>query len=92
MWVGGIVTAILFSIGKAVIGLYLGNSSVASAYGAAGSLAVVLIWIYYSAQLVLFGAEFTQVYANRRGSHSQGRQKERREKVHLGVHRQSPAG
>jgi membrane protein len=93
VWVGGVVTALLFSLGKALIGLYLGNSSVASAYGAAGSLAVVLIWIYYSAQLVLFGAEFTQVYANRHGSRSQGRQrKPEKEKLHLGLHRQSPVG
>jgi len=94
VWVGGVVTALLFSLGKALIGLYLGNSSVASAYGAAGSLAVVLIWIYYSAQLVLFGAEFTQVFANRHGSRSPGRDKGQPEKkkVHLGLHRQSPAG
>jgi membrane protein len=95
VWVGGLVTALLFSVGKALIGLYLGNSSVASAYGAAGSLAVVLIWIYYSAQLVLFGAEFTQVYANRHGSRSQGREKRERpekKKLHLGLHRQSPIG
>jgi membrane protein len=94
VWVGGLVTALLFSLGKALIGLYLGQSSVASTYGAAGSLAVVLIWIYYSSQLVLFGAEFTQVYANRHGSRSQGRQKERpeKQKLHLGLHRQSPIG
>ena len=93
VWVGGLVTAVLFSIGKALIGLYLGNSSVASAYGAAGSLAVVLIWIYYSAQLVLFGAEFTQVFANRHGSRSQGRQENpEKQGLHLGLHRQSPAG
>jgi membrane protein len=94
VWVGGLVTAVLFSIGKSLIGLYLGNSSVASAYGAAGSLAVVLIWIYYSAQLVLFGAEFTQVFAHRHGSRSEGRKKERKDKepVHLGLHRQSPVG
>jgi len=94
VWVGGLVTAVLFSIGKALIGLYLGNSSVASAYGAAGSLAVVLIWIYYSAQLVLFGAEFTQVYAHRHGSRSRGRQKGQPEqqRLHLGLHRQSPIG
>jgi membrane protein len=93
VWVGGLVTALLFSLGKALIGLYLGQSSVASAYGAAGSLAVVLIWIYYSAQLVLFGAEFTQVYANRHGSRSQGRQKTgEQQSLHLGLHRQSPIG
>lgn len=58
----------LFAIGKQLIGVYLGNSSLASAYGAAGSFAVVLVWVYYSAQLILLGAEFTQVYAHRHGS------------------------
>ena len=61
--VGAFVTACLFNFGKLIIGLYLGNSSVASSYGAAGSLAVVLVWVYYAAQLILLGAEFTQVYA-----------------------------
>ena len=65
---GGVVTALLFTIGRSRIGLYLGNSSVASAYGSAGSFVVLLLWIYYSAQILLFGAEFTQVYANRFGS------------------------
>jgi membrane protein len=96
VWVGGVVTALLFSLGKALIGLYLGHSSVASTYGAAGSLAIVLIWIYYSSQLILFGAEFTQVYARRHGSHAQGRPGQRAANepgggVHLGLHRQSPA-
>lgn len=68
LWVGATVTALLFTIGKFAIGLYLGNSSVGSTYGAAGSLVVVLIWIYYSAQILLFGAEFTQVYAKHHGS------------------------
>ncbi len=66
--VGALITALLFTLGKVLIGLYLGNSSVASAYGAAGSFVVLLLWIYYSAQILLFGAEFTQVYANRFGS------------------------
>ncbi|MGB3669418.1 MAG: YihY/virulence factor BrkB family protein [Phormidesmis sp.] len=66
--VGAVITALLFTLGKVLIGLYLGNSSVASAYGAAGSFVVLLLWIYYSAQILLFGAEFTQVYANRFGS------------------------
>jgi membrane protein len=65
---GAFVTAVLFAIGKQLIGVYLGNSSLASAYGAAGSFAVVLVWVYYSAQLILLGAEFTQVYAHRHGS------------------------
>ncbi|MDP2306933.1 MAG: YihY/virulence factor BrkB family protein [Pseudomonadota bacterium] len=68
VWVGAFATAILFAIGKLIIGLYLGNGALASSYGAAGSLAVMLVWIYYSAQLILFGAEFTQVYAHRHGS------------------------
>ena len=60
-----IVTAVLFTIGKTLIGLYLGRSTVASVYGAAGSLIVILLWVYYSAQIVLFGAEFTRAYATR---------------------------
>ena len=62
-------TAILFTIGKALIGLYLGRSSTVNVFGAAGSLAVIFVWVYYSAQIVLFGAEFTQVWANEYGSH-----------------------
>jgi membrane protein len=68
VWLGAFVTAVLFSLGKMLIGLYLGNSAVASTFGAAGSLALLLIWIYYSAQILFFGAEFTQVYANNYGS------------------------
>lgn len=66
---GAAVTALLFTIGKFLIGLYLGNSSVSSVYGAAGSLVVVLLWAYYSSQILFFGAELTQVWARRRGSH-----------------------
>ena len=62
---GALVTALMFNLGKFAIGLYLGRSSVASPYGAAGSLIVVLVWVYYSAQLFLFGAEFTHAYAER---------------------------
>ena len=65
---GGFVTALLFLAGKALIGLYLGNSSIGASFGAAGSLALLLVWIYYSAQILFFGAEFTQVYANQYGS------------------------
>jgi membrane protein len=68
VWLGAFVTAILFSLGKFLIGLYLGNSAVASSFGAAGSLVLLLVWIYYSAQILFFGAEFTQVYANNYGS------------------------
>jgi membrane protein len=67
VWVGAAVTALLFTIGKFLIGLYLGSSSIGSAYGAAGSLAVFLVWVYYSAQILFLGAEFTQVYAQRHG-------------------------
>jgi membrane protein len=62
---GAVVTAILFAIGKHVIGLYIGQSSTASAYGAAGSVLVLLLWVYYSSQIVLIGAEFTRLYADR---------------------------
>ena len=67
LWVGSAVTALLFNVGKFLIGLYLGNSSIGSTYGAAGSLVVVLLWVFYSAQILLFGAEFTQVYSKYRG-------------------------
>jgi len=63
VWFGAVFTAVLFVIGKFALGLYLGKSAVGSSYGAAGSLVVVLLWVYYAAQIVLFGAEFTQVYA-----------------------------
>jgi membrane protein len=69
---GAVITALLFTVGKWLIGLYLGRASVASAYGAAGSLAVLLIWVYYSAQIFLFGAEFTRAYAQRQGHGAQG--------------------
>ena len=65
LWPGSFATAILFTIGKYLLGLYLGRASVTSAYGAAGSLVVLLIWVYYSAQLFLLGAEFTRIYACR---------------------------
>ena len=68
VWLGAFVTALLFSLGKFLIGLYIGNSTVGSSFGAAGSLVLLLLWIYYSAQILLFGAEFTQVYANQFGS------------------------
>ena len=67
VFTGAFITAVLFTLGKYLIGLYLGRSSVGSAYGAAGALVVLLVWIYYSAQIFFLGAEFTQVYASRRG-------------------------
>jgi len=66
VWLGAAVTSLLFSLGKFAIGLYLGKTSAASSYGAAGSVAIVLIWVYYSAQILFLGAEFTQVYARYR--------------------------
>jgi membrane protein len=71
VWFGAVVTAILFMIGKTAIGIYLGTSSVASSYGVAGSLVVLLLWIYYSAQILFLGAEFTQVFADKYGKHVQ---------------------
>jgi len=70
VWIGAVTTALFFTIGKILIGWYLGRSSVASAYGAAGSLVIVLIWVYYSAQILFFGAELTYAYANREGARS----------------------
>lgn len=67
VWVGGFVTAVLFVLGKFLIGLYIGQSNPGEAYGAAGSLIVMLLWIYYSALIVLFGAEFTETWAEKRG-------------------------
>ena len=63
VWIGAAVTALLFSIGKTLIGLYLGHTSTSSPFGAAGSVVIFLLWVYYSAQIFLFGAEFTEVYA-----------------------------
>jgi membrane protein len=68
VWIGAAATAFFFSVGKFLIGLYLGRSTVASAYGAAGSLVILLAWVYYSAQLLLLGAEFTHIYAVKHGS------------------------
>ena len=68
VWVGAIVTAVLFEIGKSLIGLYIGKSAVTSSFAAAGSLVVLLVWVYYSAQIFLLGAEFTWVFAHDHGS------------------------
>lgn len=68
IWIGAAVTAVLFVLGQFAIGLYLGNSNVTSTYGAAGALVVILLWVFYSAQILLLGAEFTQVYANMHGT------------------------
>jgi membrane protein len=68
VWIGAVVTALLFVLGKFLIGLYVGKTGVATPFGAAGSLMVIVIWVYYSAHIVFLGAEFTQVYARSRGS------------------------
>jgi membrane protein len=67
VWIGALVTAGLFTVGKLVIGLYLGTTSIASTYGAAGSVVVILVWVYYSAQIILLGAEFTRAYVDEFG-------------------------
>jgi membrane protein len=68
VWPGAVCTALLFTVGKFVLGLYLGRASVASPYGAAGSLIVLVVWVYYAAQILFLGAEFTRVYAQWRGA------------------------
>lgn len=86
VWVGAAFTSVLFVLGKFAIGLYLGKSSATSVFGAAGSLVVILIWIYYSAQILFFGAEFTQVYATSHGSHQERLSPTRaREDIHAGM-------
>jgi membrane protein len=76
VWIGAAITALLFEIGKTLIGLYLGKSSVASSFGAAGPFVVLMLWIYYSTQIFLLGAEFTSVYT-RRGQPDTGAQRQR---------------
>ncbi len=66
--IGALITSVLFNIGKSLIGWYIGSSAIASSYGAAGGLIVLLLWVYYSVQIFLFGAEFTKIYASRHGS------------------------
>jgi membrane protein len=70
VWLGAVVTAILFELGKFLIGLYIGKQGLESTYGAAASIVIVLIWVYYSAQIVLFGAEFTNARAKQRDADS----------------------
>ncbi|MFO0774834.1 MAG: YihY/virulence factor BrkB family protein [Nitrospiraceae bacterium] len=69
VWIGAALTAVLFTVGKFAIGLYIGKSDIGTAYGSAGSLVIFLVWVYYSAQIFLFGAEFTQVFAKEEGGH-----------------------
>ena len=68
VWVGAVVTALLFTMGKFAIGMYIGKAGIGSAYGAAGSIVILITWVYYSAQILFFGAEFTQVFAKTHGS------------------------
>ena len=68
VWTGAFVTAFLFTLGKLLLGLYIGKSSIGSSYGAAGSIVAVVVWVYYSSQTVLLGAEFTEVYSRRNAS------------------------
>ena len=75
VWIGAAITSVLFTIGKSIIGVYLGGSGIASTYGAAGSFVIILLWINYSAQILFLGAEFTQVWTNRYGSRMPGSQK-----------------
>jgi membrane protein len=95
VWIGAIVTALLFTIGKSLLGLYLGNSATTSAYGAAASLVVLLLWVYYSAQILFLGAEFTQVFARHTRSqivpNENARPVTETERAHQGVSRREPA-
>ena len=79
LWLGAAVTALLFLVGKLLIGLYLGMAGVTSAYGAAGSFVLILLWVYYSATIFLFGAEITRAYSERIGSRRAAGREERRE-------------
>ena len=88
VWIGAVVTSLLFTVGKVAIGLYLGKSDVTSSFGSAGSFAVLMIWVYYAAQIFLLGAEFTRVYAERFGSR-RSVTKERRSANSGGGRRQS---
>ena len=85
VWIGAAVTAALFTIGKTLIGLYIGKTAVASGFGAAGSFVVLLVWVYYSAQIFLLGAEFTWVFAHEHGSHASPRA-ESPEKIRAASH------
>ena len=69
VWLGAVIAALLFELGRFVLGFYFGRSAAASRYGAAGSLIIILVWVYYSAQILFFGAAFTRVYALKHGSH-----------------------
>jgi len=80
VWVGSVITSFLFAIGKLGLGFYIGKSAVGSSYGAAGSILVLLLWIYYSGLIFYFGAEFTKTYADRYGSRKKDTELTTREK------------
>ena len=90
VWVGAIVTSLLFSVGKLLIGLYLGKSGIASGFGAAGSLVIVLLWVYYSSQIFLLGAEFTKTYAYRHGTRAAEAKPERKGAAPASSDRETP--
>jgi membrane protein len=96
VWVGAVLTGVLFTLGKSVLGFYLGTSRLGTAYGAAGSVLIILTWVYYSAQILFFGAEFTQVYV-RRYRHKRAQPTENAlpvtetERLHQGMPRTQPA-
>jgi membrane protein len=91
VWVGSLVTSVLFHLGKFLIGLYLGKASVGSPFGAAGSLAVLLVWIYYTSQIFLLGAEFTRVHALRSGLTVSRKSNEQRSPGRAGTEAAAPA-
>jgi membrane protein len=74
VWTGALVTSLMFTIGKFLIGIYIGRASISSSFGAAGSLVILLVWVYYSAQIFLLGAEFTWIYSNTHGSRKEASQ------------------
>jgi membrane protein len=90
VWVGAIATAVLFTIGKFLLGWYLGRATTTSVYGAAGSLVALLLWVYYSAQILFLGAEFTQVWANGHGRGIEARDAERARQDAAGIVRPHP--
>jgi membrane protein len=90
VWAGAIATAVLFTIGKFLLGWYLGRASTTSVYGAAGSLVAMLIWVYYSAQILFLGAEFTQVWASQNGRGVEGREAKAQREQAAGIVRPHP--
>ncbi|HEX2877570.1 MAG TPA: YhjD/YihY/BrkB family envelope integrity protein, partial [Polyangiaceae bacterium] len=86
---GGALTSVLFNVGNALVGLYLGRATVSLTYGAAGSVVVLLLWLYFSAQMFLFGAELTQVYARHYGRGLNPRERQEQERV-ARVHQNEP--